>query len=330
MIDGEGAVKYGSINITQDCALHTGVCRRIEEVLGQLNIPYKLGQYKGTQNTYVLAGGRDVKMKLLRFGCMGKADDVIQNMYTHAGSPVQCENRVVDIIPDGEETVYSFQTETGNYVIWGYMSKNCQYMLSPVDDSSSIFKKNDIQYYAELPKLVAKYITIDLAISQRETADYFVCMVTGVTEDKKLYVVDYTRCRCLPKQQIDIIFETFEKHRELVKSVGIETVAYQKALLYLIKDEMRRRGIYMPLQELKADTDKIRRAQSLQPLFENHEVFIRLNHKELEQELLEFPVGVHDDTVDALAYVLQLLKPGKLSILKRKYAYNLGNRFTGY
>lgn len=34
-------------------------------------------------------------------------------------------DKIISIEPDGEEPVYSMQTETGNYVIWGYASKNC-------------------------------------------------------------------------------------------------------------------------------------------------------------------------------------------------------------
>lgn len=210
---------------------------------------------------------------------------------------------------------------------------SCQYMLRPIDDSNSVFKKNDIKYYTDKPDVVAKYIMIDLAISQKETADYFVVLCAGVDRDKKIYVLDYERKRCLPKQQIDAIFNMYAKHHNdecPVKAVGIETVAFQKAMMYFVKDEMKRRAIYMPLKELKADRDKFRRVQSLQPLFENNEVFIRTSHTELEQELLEFPLSRHDDIVDSLAYILQLLKAGHLNPTKKKYEYKASNKFVNY
>ena len=217
--------------------------------------------------------------------------------------------------------------EQGSYIF------GCQYMLNPVDDSNSVFKRNNIKYWDSLPThFVSKYIMIDLAISQKETADYFVCMCVGVTDEKKIYVIDYDRNRYLPKQQIDSIFRMYDKHsvNGSVKAVGIETVAYQKALLYFIKDEMRRRGIYMPLKELHADRDKFRRIQALQPLFEAGDVYIGLNHRDLEQELLEFPVGKHDDMIDALAYVLQLLKAGNIKTEIQKYSYDPANSVTNY
>jgi len=332
MIDGEGAVKYGSIQISQDFNFHQGVCDRIDTVLTELKIPYNRCNYKGNQYSYVLNGGREEKIKLLNFGSMGKANDVVNNIYQHAGQPMNTKDKMVDIIPDGEEEVYSFQTETGNYVIWGYMSKNCQYQLQPVDDANAVFKKANIHYYEETPPLVAKYILVDLAISQKDTADFFVCMCVGMDREKKLYVLDYDRAHYLPKQQIEAIFTMFKRHDGdvRVKAVGIETVAYQKALLYLIKDEMRRRGIYMPLKELRADRDKVRRIQALQPLFENEDIFIRYSQVELEQELLEFPVSRHDDVIDALAYILQLLRAGAMSMEAHVYEYKTNNQYVNY
>lgn len=214
--------------------------------------------------------------------------------------------------------------EQGSYIF------SSQYMLSPIDDSNAVFKKSHIQYYDKTPPLMAKYILIDLAISQKETADYTVVLTIGVTHEKKLYVLEYDRGHYKPNQILDAIFNMYEKHNDQVRVVGIETVAFQKAMLYLIKDEMRRRGIYMPLRELKADKDKIRRISALQPLFENGDVFIKMQHKELEQELLEFPFSRHDDIIDAFAYVLQVLRAGNMTNNKLKYNYKPSNRITGY
>jgi predicted phosphoadenosine phosphosulfate sulfurtransferase len=41
------------------------------------------------------------------------------------GGRFRSKDRIVSIEPDGEELVYSMQTTTGNYVAWGYASKNC-------------------------------------------------------------------------------------------------------------------------------------------------------------------------------------------------------------
>lgn len=239
------------------------------------------------------------------------------------------------ISPEGElyfpsrltkQFLEDMKTEQGSYIY------NCQYMLSPLDDSNAIFKKEYIQYYDKLPPIVERHILIDLAISQRDTADYTVILAVGITADKKIYVIEYDRGRYLPDETIDRIFSMYDKHKTHgnVKSVGIETVAFQKSMLYFIKNEMRRRGTYMPLRELKADMDKTRRIGALQPLFENGDVYIKNTHKELEQELLEFPFSEHDDTCDSLAYILQVLRPGGYKVEKYDYTYKPLNSITGY
>lgn len=223
------------------------------------------------------------------------------------------------------KTLEEKKKEQGSYIF------SSQYMLNPIDDSNAVFKKAWIQYYDKTPALIERYILIDLAISEKETADYTVVMAVGIDKDKRIYVLEYDRGHYKPAQTINAIFSMYERHRRHnVKAVGIETVAYQKAMLYFLRDEMRRRGIYMPLKELKADRDKMRRIGALQPLFENGDVFIKREHKELEQELLEFPFSKHDDTADALAYILQVLRAGNIRTRKLDDPYIPANPVTGY
>lgn len=207
---------------------------------------------------------------------------------------------------------------------------NCQYMLSPVDDSEAMFKQQYMQYYHKPPAFVEKYILTDLAISQKETADYTVILPLGVTKDKKIYVLPYERGRFEPGETINKLFDMYLKHRGLTKAVGIESVAFQKAMLYFVRDEMRRRGIYMPLVELKADRDKKRRIGALQPLFENLDIFIPQGDTALVNELLEFPFSAHDDIADALAYLLQVMRPGQYSTKPLEYAYESKGRSVFY
>ena len=77
-------------------------------------------------------------------------------------------------------------------------------------------------------------------------------------------------------------------------------------MIYFIREQMRARGNFIPLVELKADTDKIRRARALQPFVENGAFFIKKEMQVLYDEMVEFPFGKHDDTVDCVAYILQI------------------------
>lgn len=209
----------------------------------------------------------------------------------------------------GPKRLAELEKSQGSYIF------NSQYMLNPLSSEDAVFRPEDIRYYEEgdLPSNINTYMTVDLAISQKERADYTVVAVSSVDEDNQIYVREYMRKRATPQETIDTIFNFYNKYRgDNLLKIGIEGVAFQRAMIYFLRDEMRRRGQFLPLQELKADTDKKRRAMGLAPWAENHAFFIKEHMIELKNEMLQFPLGQHDDCVDAVSYLPQIIrKPGK-------------------
>ncbi len=187
-----------------------------------------------------------------------------------------------------------------------------EYMNEPISDENAIFKKKWFKYYQDndiFPEYLSKFITVDLAISEKESADYTVILVTGIDEKKNIYVLEYERDRFTPIETIELIFKLAKKWK--VMNVGVESVAYQRSLIWFLEDEMRRRNEFLLVQELKADTDKERRIRGLQPRYAVGTVFHKPQMTALEEELLLFPKAPHDDIADALAYVPQIAFPGK-------------------
>jgi len=79
----------------------------------------------------------------------------------------------------------------------------------------------------------------------------------------------------------------------------MERAGFQLALIQFAK----RDGL--PVKELKADKDKVSRAMPLAARMEAGDIFLRQGAPwlvEVERELMSFPVGQHDDIVDALGY----------------------------
>ena len=210
---------------------------------------------------------------------------------------------------------------------------NSQYMLDPTNEDDATFKVGNLNYYedgefeedikAGRIKFQQVYIITDLAITQNKRSDFTVVMIIGVTADKKIYVVDYSHDKFTPSQTVTEIFKQYEKARKYgyVHGVYIETVAFQKVMLYLLKDEAKRRGISIPLKELKANKDKTLRINGLVPLVDNGDVYISGRHTELRDEMREFPFGRHDDIIDTLAYILQVLRPRKIRLTSKEIIY---------
>lgn len=192
----------------------------------------------------------------------------------------------------------------GKTDIW-YREKMCQ-SLSP---DSQKFKREYFKYFDEEPDLskLNIYTTVDLAISQKVNADYSAIVTVGVNSEGHWFVLDVEYGRYDPTTTIDAIFAAVQKWRPL--SVGVENVAYQAALQHFLEKEMPRRGTFFRIIPLKAEKKKEIRIDNIQPRFAVGTVWFRRGASWLEKiegELLAYPNGVHDDIIDALAYVEQL------------------------
>lgn len=225
---------------------------------------------------------------------------------------------------------------------------NSQYMLDPTNSDDAVFRVGNINYYLDEEMALERdtgayrgkvqfqqvFVLTDLAITQGKRSDYTVIMILGITWDKKIYVIDYIRDKLTPSDILQSIFEMYDKARKYgyVRGVGVETVAFQKVMMYLIKDEAKRRGISIPLIELKANKDKTLRINGLVPLVDSGDIYMSPRHVELKNEMREFPFGKHDDLVDTLAYILQVMKPGNYARrTERRYEYTPKvSRITNY
>jgi predicted phage terminase large subunit-like protein len=195
---------------------------------------------------------------------------------------------------------------------------SAQYMLDPIPEEDQTFR-GPFRYYEETDLKgieLKKFITCDPAISEEKTADYSALVCVGVDKNNDWYILDIWRDRVQPKKLIDQIFYWNEKWKPV--SIGIETIAFQKALQYFINDEMKRRNQFIPLKELgNTDRSKDERIRGLQPRYELGSVFHPQKTAnsfvdDLEDELLRFPRGKNDDLIDALASCLELAFPPKV------------------
>lgn len=199
------------------------------------------------------------------------------------------------------ERLAEIRKEVGPYIY------SCQYLLDPIDPETAMFKRPWIQYYDTWrPGPYRAYITVDQAYSLKKTADYTVVMQTRVDRDKNLYVADYIRGHIGMGDVVKAIFAIAERSPTL-QAVGVEIQPNEtetnSAMAIMLREEMRRRSFFFNLKLIRPARDKVARASVLVPLFSNGCIYIRSHMTELEDELLRFPRGEHDDLVDCLAYV---------------------------
>ncbi len=192
----------------------------------------------------------------------------------------------------------------GKTDLW-YRNKMCE-CISP---DSQKFKRENFRYYENPPELSTMniYTAVDLAISDKPNADYSAIVTVGINAAGHWFVLDVEYGRYDPSTTMDAVFSAVKKWRPL--TVGIETVAYQSALLHFLEKEMPSRGIFFRIEPLKAGSKKELRIDTLQPRFSVGTVWFKTGAvwlPEMESELLAYPHGAHDDIIDALAYIEQM------------------------
>ncbi len=197
---------------------------------------------------------------------------------------------------------------------WSHFSS--QYLNDPVPEEDATFKRSWFRYYIEddlRGKVMTKFLLIDPAISLKKDADFTAMVMLGIDEWKNIFILDISRARMSPSQIIDAIFRFRDNYH--FNDLGIEQVAFQKALGYSLREDIRFKKHPFHLTELKPnDRAKDQRIKGLQPLYENGKIY----HKRtipanvfLEDELVRFPRSSHDDVIDALSYAPDIMFPAK-------------------
>ena len=177
-------------------------------------------------------------------------------------------------------------------------------------EEDALFKYQNISMYVPtlLSDLVQRAIMLDPAISQKAGRDHTALIAAGRKANGMLWVLDeWGGLGKTPREQVDQLF--LWQHRFQAHTVGIETVAYQAALVFLMKEEMARRGKFFIITPVLhgAQEKKTERINGiLQPRYANAYVRHAKPLPILESQLADFPSG-KVDYADALAMCFKLL-----------------------
>jgi len=183
------------------------------------------------------------------------------------------------------------------------------YQQNPVSNEGDYFTRDMIRYYDSADIDLGKmkfYCAWDLAIGQRDRNDYSVGLVVGVDEYDCLYIVDCVRGKFDGFEIVERILDLYEQWRPAI--IGIEKGHIEMALGPFLEKRVRERKLYEAyFKDLKPGRrDKEARARAIQGRMQQGMVNIPKDEVwtgPLVAELLRFPNGVHDDQVDALAWV---------------------------
>ncbi len=157
---------------------------------------------------------------------------------------------------------------------------------------------------------VLRCMSIDPAISEKESSDYRAIQVMDKMEDGKFKEIVTIKGRWGIDEQVNRVIEMYVRYKP--DRVLLEEVAFQKVLRSLIVTKSREKGIYIPITraelgvgDSKRPRDKITRLLQIMHLFEQN--LVEITNDETKQELLAFPHGDYDDMVDVTVFNLYWL-----------------------
>lgn len=183
------------------------------------------------------------------------------------------------------------------------------FQQNPVPATGDYFTVQMIKYYpySELDlKSLRYYQAWDLAIGKNDRNDFTVGITVGIDRLDNMYVVDVARGKWSGMQIVEKILDTYELWKPSM--VGIERGHIEQAIGPFLEKRVRERRLYEAFfQDLKTGRrDKEARARAIQGRLQQGKVLFPKDSSftaDLVAEMLRFPNGVHDDQVDALAWI---------------------------
>lgn len=200
---------------------------------------------------------------------------------------------------------------------------NAEYQQKPTIEGGNMFKQETFRYWTPIqthngliyrfttPSGVQKevhsekiwrFTTLDLAATEKTTADWTVGAVWGVTPDKELLLLDLYRERMESAKHEAFVRRLATLYK--IRFHGVEKITYGLTLTQI----MQRLGI--PVYPLFPDRDKVSRAWAAVGFIENGAMYFPRSASWLplyELELQQFPYGAHDDMVDVTSYAATVL-----------------------
>lgn len=205
----------------------------------------------------------------------------------------------------------SLQRTRASMVSWQW---NAQYQQNPTASESAIITRAQCKRWphAKPPEVAFVVQSYDTALTTKDRSDYSVCQTWGVwsTEDgvDNVILLNCVRGRWEFPELKRMAHEQAADWEP--DSVIVETKASGQPLV----DEMRRSGIFVQEFSPGKGQDKLARLNAVADMFASGQVWFPETYwaDEVIEELVSFPVGEHDDCVDACTLALMRIRQGGL------------------
>jgi predicted phage terminase large subunit-like protein len=199
---------------------------------------------------------------------------------------------------DSPEKIQAEKRLVGKESMW-----QREYLLNIVPEEGQIITYEDINWYEKIPERAVdkrRVIAVDLAISEKETADYTAITVfhlATVDGNVKIYCEDYSNKRTGFKDTLEDIDKMHSKYPDSV--VLIEDKSYQRAAIETLENERS-----YPVKPISFKGDKRSRLETISPLIKKGMVYFKESQREIVEQMVNLGTEKHDDLCDSAVYAL--------------------------
>lgn len=206
-----------------------------------------------------------------------------------------------------------------------------QYLLRPSSPEEHLFKRSQLQLYRtiyEIPAEVRIFTTVDLSSWSEPTrkSDCNGVILTCAWDSKNhVWIMDYDVGRFNPTEVIHLMAKHWKEHKP--EAIGVESVYYQKALSHFAREYMDEGKIpRLTIAELKPEgnVSKEVRIMAIEPYASTYAIHCREDHTDFMTEFEDYIPNsklCKKDMLDALAYQIQIARPGEVVKVEPKRDY---------
>lgn len=184
------------------------------------------------------------------------------------------------------------------------------YLQNPVPDEGSYFKAEWLKAYEKLPakETLTFYGASDYAVTA-DAGDYTIHGIVGLDPEGKMYLADLWRRQVATDESVDAFCDLVIEWKPM--AWANETGQIKSAIGPFMLQRQRQRGAYVVQETFPTrGGDKAVRAQSIRGRMALDGLYVPVNapwYADFRREILGFPSARHDDIVDMLGLIGQLL-----------------------
>jgi len=200
----------------------------------------------------------------------------------------------------------------------GLVDFDQEFRNRPINAATQVFREDWVKQHAftwdEIRGMaMMKIMAVDPAISVKQKADFFGRVLIGIVGTGHILVLRGEQHKIPFTEQVKLLLAKYDA--EQPEWIGIESVAYQKALKQRMDEVSRETGRYIAIVEVDTKgIDKFARISTMGPLVENGTIRFCLDGTQdtlLKQ--LYFLGKMKDDVADALEIAVRVAREKRFS-----------------